>query len=101
MVGHKSLASGKWDQNNANLLGPIYCDLIGKGRKDVCRGKVQRSVECVRFHVAERRLQLRRELGPAFYGWGFDHMGEEIALSWTEEEEANFKAVMQIKTPSS
>ncbi|CAM0873370.1 unnamed protein product [Alopecurus aequalis] len=97
----KWLGTKLWPLKNENRKGPVYCDRIGKGREDVCSCNLPRSVECVRFHIAERRLQVRRELGSAFYRWGFDCMGEEIALSWTDEEESKFKSVMQINAPSS
>ncbi|KAM0832007.1 hypothetical protein ACQ4PT_065162 [Festuca glaucescens] len=96
----KWLGTKLWPLENENKIAPFYRDPIGKGREDICSCNFPRSVECVRFHIAERRLQLRRELGSAFYVWGFDRMGEEIALSWTDEEEANFKAVMQMYAPS-
>ncbi|KAE8782694.1 AT-rich interactive domain-containing protein 2-like [Hordeum vulgare] len=97
----KWLGTKIWPPENQHKIAPVYCDPIGRGREDVCSCNIPRSVECVRFHIAERRLQLRRELGSAFYGWGFDSMGEEVALSWTDEEEASFKAVMQVNAPSS
>ena len=96
----KWLGTNIWPPENENKITRTYHDPIGKGREYVCSCNVPRSVECVRFHIAERRLQLRRELGPAFYQWGFDRMGEEVALSWTDEEEASFKAVMQTYAPS-
>jgi hypothetical protein len=96
----KWLGTKLWPLEKENKIAPFYCDPIGKGREDICSCNFPQSVECVRFHIAERRLQLRRELGSAFYVWGFDRMGEEIALSWTDEEEANFKAVMQMYAPS-
>ena len=97
----KWLGTKLWPLENENKKAPFYCDRIGKGREDVCSCNLPRSVECVRFHIAERRFQMRRELGSAFYAWGFDRMGEEIALSWTDEEESKFKTVMQINAPSS
>ncbi|VAH39659.1 unnamed protein product [Triticum turgidum subsp. durum] len=96
----KWLGTKIWPPENEKKITPTYHDRIGKGREYVCSCNIPRSVECVRFHIAERRLQLRRELGSAFYQWGFDRMGEEVALSWTDEEEASFKAVMQTYAPS-
>ncbi|KAJ0967256.1 hypothetical protein J5N97_024173 [Dioscorea zingiberensis] len=66
---------------------------IGKGIEETCQCDCPGSVGCVRFHVAEKRLQLKRELGSAFHAWRFNRMGEEVALSWTEEEEKQFKAI--------
>ena len=96
----KWLGTKIWPPENEKKITRTYHDPIGKGREYVCSCNIPRSVECVRFHIAERRLQLRRELGSAFYQWGFDRMGEEVALSWTDEEEASFKAVMQTYAPS-
>ncbi|XP_077240264.1 AT-rich interactive domain-containing protein 2-like [Tasmannia lanceolata] len=73
---------------------------IGKGRPNYCGCKVPGSVECVRFHVAEKRLRLKLELGSAFNGWRFNHMGEEVSLSWTDEEERRFKSVVLLNPPS-
>ncbi|KAL6650312.1 hypothetical protein ACP70R_009237 [Stipagrostis hirtigluma subsp. patula] len=96
----KWLGTKIWPPENENCTALFFSDPIGKGREIVCGCNLPGSVECVRFHVAERRLKLKRELGSAFYAWGFDRMGEEIALSWTDEEEANFKAVAQLNAPS-
>ncbi|KAL6544108.1 hypothetical protein OROGR_010605 [Orobanche gracilis] len=67
----------------------------GKGRQHSCDCQFPNSVECVRFHVAEKRLKLKRNLGSLFYRWRFDRMGEEVSLSWTEEEEKKFKDMMR------
>ncbi|GJN12079.1 hypothetical protein PR202_ga30324 [Eleusine coracana subsp. coracana] len=74
----KWLGTKVWPQANVNRKALFFSDWIGK----------------------ERRLQLKREVGSAFFAWGFDRMGEEIALSWTDEEEAKFKAVAQLNAPS-
>nr|CAH68024.1 OSIGBa0136O08-OSIGBa0153H12.2 [Oryza sativa] len=97
----KWLGTKVWPLENGNRKLSYFCNPVGKGREGVCGCNLPGSVECVRFHVAERRLQLRRELDSAFYAWGFDRMGEEIALSWTDKEEANFKACVQLNAPSS
>ncbi|KAF0919036.1 hypothetical protein E2562_028261 [Oryza meyeriana var. granulata] len=97
----KWLGTKVWPPENDNRKLSYFCNPIGKGREVVCGCNLPGSVECVRFHVAERRLQLRRELDSAFYVWGFDRMGEEIALSWTDKEEANFKACVHLNAPSS
>ncbi|XP_065859636.1 AT-rich interactive domain-containing protein 1 isoform X2 [Euphorbia lathyris] len=68
---------------------------IGKGRQDSCGCEVPKSVDCVRFHVAERRLRIKREMGVAFYHWRFDKMGEDVRLGWTADEEKKFKAIVQ------
>lgn len=78
----------------------VDVDHLGKGRPDSCGCRLQGSVECVRFHVAEKRFLLKRELGPVFYTWKFDKMGEEISLFWTEEEENRFKELVRLNPPS-
>ncbi|XP_068645719.1 AT-rich interactive domain-containing protein 2-like [Aristolochia californica] len=75
-------------------------EVIGKGRPNSCGCRLPGSVECVRFHVAERRILLNRELGPAFYHWKFHCMGEEVSLSWTDDEEKRFKTIVQLNPPS-
>ncbi|WVZ83877.1 hypothetical protein U9M48_030973 [Paspalum notatum var. saurae] len=97
----KWLGTKVWPPVNGSSETLFCGDPIGKGREVVCGCNHPGSVECVRFHVAERRFKLKRELGAAFYAWGFDRMGEEIALSWTDEEEASFKAVAQRNATSS
>ncbi|XP_020538495.1 AT-rich interactive domain-containing protein 1 isoform X2 [Jatropha curcas] len=73
---------------------------IGKGRQDSCGCEVPKSTECVRFHSTEKRMRTRRELGIAFLHWKFDKMGEDVKLSWTEEEEKKFKAIVRLNPPS-
>ncbi|GAB2271730.1 hypothetical protein Dimus_006561 [Dionaea muscipula] len=73
----------------------IERDPVGKGRVESCGCENCGSVECVRFHVAERRSKLKLENGSAFYNWHFDKMGEEVALSWTEDEDKRFKATVK------
>ena len=63
----KWLGTELWPAKYKNNKSPFYVDPIGEGSEDVCSCNVPGSVECVRFHIAERRLQLRRELGSAFY----------------------------------
>lgn len=75
-------------------------DPIGKGRQDSCGCQFRGSNECVRFHISEKRLRLKLELGPAFQQWKFDQMGEEVRLSWTEEEEKKFKGIVKSNPPS-
>ncbi|KAI3706990.1 hypothetical protein L6452_25133 [Arctium lappa] len=67
---------------------------VGRGRQDSCECLVPRSAECVRFHVAENRLKLKIELGPLFFKWKFNLMGEEASLSWQPEEEKQFKSLV-------
>ncbi|KAL5729758.1 hypothetical protein ACHQM5_002661 [Ranunculus cassubicifolius] len=85
---HWPLKSG---QQNSHSEGSI-----GQGRQTSCECRVPGSVKCVRFHISEKRIRLNSELGLVFYTWRFNHMGEEVSLSWTEEEEQKFKAIMSL-----
>ncbi|XP_019058516.1 PREDICTED: AT-rich interactive domain-containing protein 1 isoform X1 [Tarenaya hassleriana] len=80
---------------NPRLL--IERDPIGKGRQDSCGCERPGSVECVRFHVSEKRVKLKLELGSAFSGWGFDEMGEATMQIWTSLEQKKINAM--IRTP--
>ncbi|KAL2544151.1 AT-rich interactive domain-containing protein 2-like [Forsythia ovata] len=73
----------------------VELDRIGKGRQLSCNCQFPDSVECMRFHIAEKRLKLKCELGSSFYRWQFNRMGEEVSLSWTKEEEKRFKDMMR------
>jgi len=95
----KWLGTPIWPPENQKH-GPFEQEPIGKGRQDNCRCGLPGSVVCTRLHVAERRVQLKRELGSAFHSWRFDCMGEEVALSWTEEEAHKFKTVVCLNPPS-
>jgi hypothetical protein len=44
-------------------------------------------------------LKLKLELGSAFYQLGFDKMGEELSLQWTDDEEKVFKDAMRSNIP--
>ncbi|CAM8924973.1 unnamed protein product [Rhodiola kirilowii] len=84
------------EQNNAlvNLIP------VGRGRPDSCSCKFPGSVTCVRFHIAVKKLELKRELGSVFYLWHFDQMGEENALRWTNKEENRFTQMVRRNPPS-
>ncbi|CAL4925224.1 unnamed protein product [Urochloa decumbens] len=74
---------------------------IGKGRQDDCNCQFPGSIACVRFHVTERKMELKRELGSAFYEMGFHQMGEDLALTWTKDEEKKFTTTIRGNLPSS
>lgn len=73
----------------------VAMDPIGKGRPTVCCCQLPGSVGCVRFHIAEERMQLKLRLGSLFYHWRFDRMGEEVSLRWSAEEEKRFKDMIR------
>ncbi|XP_015089478.1 AT-rich interactive domain-containing protein 1-like [Solanum pennellii] len=74
----------------------IERDPIGKGRQDTCGCQYPASYECIRFHLAEKRRKVTLELGSAFYRWKFDLMGEDVALSWTKQEEQKFQDIVKM-----
>lgn len=75
-------------------------DLIGKGRPESCNCLFPGSVPCVRFHIAEKRMKLKLELGSVFYHWKFDRMGEEVSLRWSSGEEKAFKNMIILNASS-
>ncbi|KAI4328813.1 hypothetical protein L6164_021139 [Bauhinia variegata] len=84
-----------WPSKNANNKLLIERDPIGKGRQDSCGCHEPGSVECVRFHIAEKRAKLKLELGFTFLEWNLDRVGEEVRRLWTQEEEKKFKDIVQ------
>ncbi|CAK9156609.1 unnamed protein product [Ilex paraguariensis] len=95
----KWLGTQMWPQDGKSKSF-IELDPIGKGRQNPCSCQFPGSTECVRFHIAEKRVKLKLELGLLFYHWRFDRMGEEVSLSWTAEEEKRFKDVVRLNTTS-
>ncbi|KAK6263132.1 hypothetical protein QUC31_008948 [Theobroma cacao] len=75
-------------------------DPIGRGRDDSCGCPIPGTVECIRLHIAEKRMKLKLELGSVFYRWRFGGMGEEVSLRWTAEEENRFTYMVQLEPPS-
>ncbi|KAL6290320.1 hypothetical protein ACE6H2_007830 [Prunus campanulata] len=96
----KWLGSRFWPLEKPEHRYLIERDPIGKGRQESCGCQVSGSIECVRFHISEKRLRVKRELGPAFHHWEFNQMGEEVGLSWTAEEEKKFKDIVKSNPPS-
>ncbi|KAK7394744.1 hypothetical protein VNO78_15281 [Psophocarpus tetragonolobus] len=78
---------------NSNRL--LEREPIGKGRQDSCGCQVQGSVECVRYHISQKRSKVKLELGEAFYQWNLHKVGEEVRVSWTEQEERKFEDVVK------
>ncbi|XP_056854767.1 AT-rich interactive domain-containing protein 1-like [Raphanus sativus] len=101
-IGLNTESDAKWlgprvwplskEQSNSNLL--IERDPIGKGRQDPCGCQNSDSVQCVRFHINTKREKLKLELGPAFYMWCFDSMGEGTLQYWTDLELKKVKLLM-------
>ncbi|EYU38330.1 hypothetical protein ABFS82_05G104700 [Erythranthe guttata] len=99
----KWLGKRMWAPQDGDKNSVVRSDGIGKGRQHhSCNCPFQDSVECVRFHIAEKRLKLKLELGNfLFYNWRFNHMGEEVSLFWTEEEVKRFKCMTRSYAPFS
>ncbi|KAF8380199.1 hypothetical protein HHK36_027681 [Tetracentron sinense] len=96
----KWLGTRVWPLETGEHNLRIERDPIGKGREDSCDCRLPGSVECVRFHIAEKRMRVKLELGSAFHRWKFNRMGEEVSLPWTVEEEKRFKAIVRLNPPS-
>ncbi|KAG8376994.1 hypothetical protein BUALT_Bualt09G0122100 [Buddleja alternifolia] len=73
---------------------------IGKGKPDSCRCVSSGSADCIRHHIMEKRLLLQCELGPAFFSWKFDEMGEQVSNLWTVKEQQTFESLVKTR-PSS
>ncbi|KAK7340273.1 hypothetical protein VNO77_20975 [Canavalia gladiata] len=91
----KWLGTQIWPVETVNFRFLCERDPIGKGRQDSCGCQVQGSVECVRFHIAQKRSKVQLELGNAFYQWNLHKVGEEVRHLWTEQEEKMFKDVVK------
>ena len=100
----KWLGKQVWPSENGACSFQIEKDFVGRGKPDSCDCRFPGSVECVRFHIAEKRMKLKLDLGALFYHWRFDQMGEVISLAWTTEEEKRFKHMVRsnfsLRSPS-
>ncbi|KAJ4825065.1 hypothetical protein Tsubulata_051592, partial [Turnera subulata] len=96
----KWIGTRVWPLESVDRGFIIERDPIGKGRQDSCGCRMPTSADCIRFHCAERKVRLMRELGAAYYLWRFDRMGEEVKLFWTADEEKKFKAIVRSNPPS-
>ncbi|XP_052113133.1 AT-rich interactive domain-containing protein 1-like [Arachis duranensis] len=65
----------------------IERDPIGKGRQDSCGCLARGLVDCVGFHVAQKRTKLKLELGRAFYELDLDKPRTDMRKLLSEEEE--------------
>lgn len=73
---------------------------IGKGRHNSCCCVSPGSADCITRHILEERLLLQCDLGPAFFSWKFDEMGEQVSKSWSLKEQQTFESLMKMR-PSS
>ncbi|KAL0434656.1 UNVERIFIED_CONTAM: AT-rich interactive domain-containing protein 1 [Sesamum radiatum] len=70
-------------------------NVVGKGRPETCECAYHGSVECVRWHIFDKRCQLQIDLGPAFWKWKFDSMGEDVSKLWSSEEQKKFECIVK------
>ncbi|KAK4418968.1 AT-rich interactive domain-containing protein 1 [Sesamum alatum] len=73
---------------------------IGKGRRNSCCCVSPGFSDCIRRHIFEKRLLLQSDLGPAFFSWKFDEMGEQVSNSWSPKEQQTFESLVK-RRPSS
>lgn len=91
----KWLGTRIWPLEKTEHRSIIERDPIGKGIEDSCGCQLRGSLDCIRFHIAEKRMRLMVELGSAFYRLKLDKMGEEVGLSWTDEEQNKFATIVK------
>ncbi|KAE8701017.1 Detected protein of confused Function [Hibiscus syriacus] len=96
----KWLGTRVWPLEKTEKRSFVELDRIGKGRPDSCGCHNQESIQCVKFHVRERRLKVKLELGSAFNKWKFDKMGEDVAFAWAEEQQKMFSSIVKSNPPS-
>ncbi|KAG6501854.1 AT-rich interactive domain-containing protein 2-like [Zingiber officinale] len=96
----KWLGTRTWPSEDQQTNELLEYAAIGRGRRNTCQCEQPQSMECIRCHIAEKRLQLKCELGRAFHDWDFKSMGEEVAFSWTKEEEKKFRDAVFQSQPS-
>ncbi|XP_057981466.1 AT-rich interactive domain-containing protein 1 [Malania oleifera] len=96
----KWLGTQVWPAEKRQSSFLIERDRIGKGRQDSCGCQFPGSVECVRFHITEKRKKVELELGSAFYRWKFDKIGEDVALSWADEDKRKFATIVRLNPAS-
>ncbi|PPS12258.1 hypothetical protein GOBAR_AA08382 [Gossypium barbadense] len=96
----KWLGTRVWPLEKKENRTFIELDRIGKGRPDSCGCHIQNSIQCVRFHVSQKRMKIKLELGSAFNKWNFDQMGEYVAIAWGEEEKSMFSSIIKSNSPS-
>ncbi|KAG6697600.1 hypothetical protein I3843_09G202000, partial [Carya illinoinensis] len=73
---------------------------VEKGRRNSCSCALPKSVDCIKRHVLVSKLVLESEIGPAFFSWKFDEMGEAVSKSWTLKEQRRFESLVK-KNPLS
>ncbi|KAK4396147.1 AT-rich interactive domain-containing protein 1 [Sesamum angolense] len=101
------IAAYKSDSDNSKWLGsrvwPIEIGnmkttgrTIGKGRPNSCCCVSPGFSDCTIRHIVEERLLLQCDLGPAFFSWKFDEMGEQVSNSWSPKEQQTFEKLTRL-----
>ncbi|XP_015086081.1 uncharacterized protein LOC107029227 [Solanum pennellii] len=91
----KWLGTRVWPIENEDL--EVSSRVIGKGRPHTCSCRSPGTAVCVKRHISEERLRLQCDLGPAFFSWKFDEMGEQVSKAWSSKEEATFESLVKRK----
>ncbi|XP_060202238.1 uncharacterized protein LOC132630696 isoform X1 [Lycium barbarum] len=103
-----TVPAGKDNSENSRWLGTrgwpieignkkVSSRAIGKGRAYSCSCWSPGTTVCVKRHVSEERRLLQCELGPAFFSWKFDEMGEQVSKAWSFKEAATFESLVKRK----
>ncbi|KAK9168217.1 hypothetical protein Syun_000357 [Stephania yunnanensis] len=70
-------------------------EMIGKRRHHPCSCDSPGSTECTNHHITQERDRLKSELGPAFFSWKFNEMGEQVSCLWTQQEQNRFQNILK------
>ncbi|XP_041024764.1 uncharacterized protein LOC121265264 [Juglans microcarpa x Juglans regia] len=96
----KWLGTRVWPMESQIKETSTMMKAVGKGRRNSCSCAFPKSVDCIKRHVLLSRLVLESEVGPAFFSWKFDEMGEVVSKSWTLKEQRRFESLVK-KNPLS
>ncbi|KAL8525725.1 hypothetical protein ACS0TY_015098 [Phlomoides rotata] len=92
----KMLGTQIWPEKGRNSSTRNHdCDAIGRGRPETCECAFPGSIQCVRKHVSRKRFRLQIDLGPVFWIWKFDEMGEDVSKLWNLNEEREFEYILK------
>ncbi|GLT79696.1 hypothetical protein SLA2020_511750 [Shorea laevis] len=91
----KWLGSQVWPLEKKYHRVLIERDPIGRGRQESCGCQVPGSIQCVKFHIGEKKSRVKLELDKAFHDWKFHRMGEEVASYWKSADQRLFDSMMK------
>ncbi|GAA0142157.1 hypothetical protein LIER_03118 [Lithospermum erythrorhizon] len=93
------LGTKVWEPKNSSQVDKnekeLDMDAIGKGRPDICSCGIPGSVQCTELHLKDKRTKLQCELGPAFWKWKLNEMGEEVSKLWKSGEQKAFESIVK------